>query len=98
MKFFSSLAAFCLLSTVCVQKSYSQPILSTSNGAEIIITEILADPDPVVGLPEAEFVELYNRSSAPINLNGWILFDGSSRQLPAIVLLPDSFVIVCSHD
>jgi hypothetical protein len=96
MKFFSSLAAFCLLSTVCVQKSYSQPILSTSNGAEIIITEILADPDPVVGLPEAEFVELYNRSSAPINLNGWILFDGSSRQLPAIVLLPDSFVIICS--
>lgn len=96
MKFFTSLAAFSLLSTVCVLKSYSQPILSTSTGAEIIITEILADPDPVAGLPEAEFVELYNRSSAPINLNGWILFDGSSRQLPALIVPPDSFVIVCA--
>jgi hypothetical protein len=51
---------------------------------DLIITEIMADPDPSNGLPVTEFVEIYNRSQVPINLSGWILFDGSSRILPAV--------------
>ena len=64
---------------------------------DIIVSEFMADPTPVVGLPEAEFVELYNRSSNPIDLLGWKLTDGSSiATLPNYILLPNSYCIVTS--
>ncbi|MCD6347114.1 MAG: lamin tail domain-containing protein [Bacteroidales bacterium] len=37
----------------------------------VLITEIFYDPSPVVGLPDCEFVELYNNSTDSINLKGW---------------------------
>ncbi len=64
---------------------------------DILITEIMADPDPVVGMPNAEYLELYNRSNKNISLNGWTLHDASgSTALPDVVLLPDSFIVFCS--
>ncbi len=66
---------------------------------DLIITEIFADISPVVGLPAAEFIELYNRSNNPINLNNWSFRDNSSTLTPNIgnyLLAPDSFVVVCS--
>src|SRR5690606_25258437 len=44
---------------------------------DVIVTEIFADPSPVVGLPAVEFVELYNRSDKTLKLSGWTLSDGS---------------------
>jgi hypothetical protein len=64
---------------------------------DVLISEFLPDPSPVVGLPEQEFVELYNNSGYPINLAGWRLADASGfATLPAFTLQPDSFVIICS--
>lgn len=65
------------------------------NYKDVIITEIFADPSPIIGLPDAEFVELYNRSSNPVNLNGWKFSDPSSTAtLPTYILQPLSYVIV----
>jgi hypothetical protein len=64
---------------------------------EIVITEIFADPSPPVGLPDAEFVEVMNRSSNPVSLSGWTIYEGSSRTLPAMTLLPGEYLIICAN-
>jgi hypothetical protein len=64
---------------------------------DIIISELMPDPDPPVGLPNAEFVELYNNSPFPINLKGWTISDGSSTAaFTDCWLQPAGFLIVCS--
>lgn len=63
----------------------------------VVINEIMADPDPVLGLPNAEFVELFNTSAVDsYDLDGWTIGDGSTTgTLPSIVLGPGQFVIAC---
>lgn len=71
---------------------FQQPVVAYK---DIIFTEIFADPTPVIGLPEAEFVELFNRSNKPISLQGWKFSDASSTAtLPAHILMPGDYVIV----
>jgi hypothetical protein len=64
---------------------------------DIIITEIFADPSPRMELPEAEFIEIYNRSLNPVDLDGWKFSDGnSSATLMSSILLPNQYVVLCS--
>jgi hypothetical protein len=44
---------------------------------DLIFNEIMCDPYPTVGLPDEEYVELYNRQDFPIELSGWTLYYGS---------------------
>jgi hypothetical protein len=62
----------------------------------VVIDEIMADPTPQVGLPNAEWIELKNTTPVPINLQGYRIGKpaGVSGPLPSFVLQPDSFVIV----
>lgn len=62
---------------------------------ELIINEIMADPTPPAGLPDAEFVELYNTSSAVIELKGMkITTSGSSANLPDRLVFPGEYLIL----
>lgn len=62
---------------------------------DLIFNEILSDPSPQIGLPNAEFFELYNRTNSPINLNGWKISDGTSTGIfPSYILQPADYVIV----
>lgn len=63
-----------------------------------MISEIMADPSPAVGLPVNEWIELKNTSGTPVSLQNWRIADagGQSGPLPYYILQPDSFVIVCS--
>ncbi|MBI2730790.1 MAG: lamin tail domain-containing protein [Sphingobacteriales bacterium] len=65
---------------------------------DVVIDELIADPAPQVGLPNAEWIELKNTSGFPINLSGWKIGDASGiiGPLPNYILKPDSFVIVCT--
>jgi hypothetical protein len=64
----------------------------------IVIDEILADPAPTIGLPNAEFIELRNVSDSSINLKQWRISDGTSTATINIdyFLQPDSCVVICS--
>ncbi len=64
----------------------------------MVIDEIMADPTPVVGLPNNEWLELKNTTTAPVNLQNWRIGDaaGQSGPMPNFILQPDSFVIVCT--
>ncbi len=62
----------------------------------IVFNEIMCDPVPVIGLPEAEYVELFNRSDSPTDLSGWIFADPVvSASLPPYILFPGGYVILC---
>lgn len=62
---------------------------------DILIHEILMDPEPVVGLPPVEYVELFNRSGFPVDLSGWSLDAGSTRKLfPSVTIPPGGFLLI----
>ncbi|MFH2096530.1 MAG: lamin tail domain-containing protein [Bacteroidota bacterium] len=66
---------------------------------DVLINEIMADPAPSVGLPEAEYLELYNRTGFDINLTGWILHIGSKAiTFPASGIDAGSYLIITSDD
>jgi hypothetical protein len=68
-----------------------------SSPKDVIITEIFADPTPVVALPQVEYVELYNRSTTTIDLEGWQMSDGNSAMtLPPLILLPAEYLILAN--
>lgn len=63
---------------------------------DIVINEFMADPSPAVGLPEIEFVEIYNRSSKYFNVNGWKLGDNSTQgTIGSAWLAPNAYLVLC---
>jgi hypothetical protein len=66
---------------------------------DIVINEIMADPNPVVGLPEWEYVELYNTTEFGIDLKDWRIEIGSNdNTFGNYVLAPHGYVILCHND
>lgn len=64
---------------------------------DVLMSEWMPDPSPPRALPDAEFVELYNHSGIPIQLENYTLSDGSSTAvLPNYVLEAGAFVLLCS--
>ena len=62
----------------------------------VIISEIMADPSPVVELPAREYIELHNRTGDPVNLKNWSLSDGNSNSVfPERIIDSGGFIIVC---
>jgi len=71
--------------------------VSTPVFRDVLINELMADPSPQVLLPNAEFIELYNRSSGNFDLAGWQLSDGSSTgTFGSRVIGAGQYLIVCA--
>jgi hypothetical protein len=63
---------------------------------DLLIHEIMANQSPPVGLPEFEYVELYNRSDKIIQLEGFTWSDpGATATLPARLIFPGEYLILC---
>jgi hypothetical protein len=84
-------------SSINTQATFTYFQSDTAKTYDVLLTEIMADPDPRIGLPAAEYVELYNRSSRNISLKNWQLRDATGVVLlPDLLLLPDSFIVLCA--
>ncbi|MFC2176066.1 lamin tail domain-containing protein [Bacteroidota bacterium] len=78
-------------------KSILYVVPEPANFRDVVINEFLADPSPVVGLPEAEYIELFNASNKFIDISGWTVSDGSSIGTVAEhVMPPSTFALLVS--
>ncbi len=81
------------IKTDTIAFSYQAPFLPQNR--DVIITELMADPTPSVGLPELEYVELFNASDDVIRLSSLLFSDaGKSVALPAFDFLPGTFLVL----
>lgn len=78
---FIARALLCFLTGLFpVSSGYTQTL-------SVVISEVMYKPGPVVGLPEVEYVELYNRSSYGIRTDGWRLKVGNTlKDIPSCFL------------
>ncbi len=78
-----------------VSQSFTFLIPETPEPGDVILTELMPDPSPSQGLPEGEFVEIYNRSNKVLDLEGWTISDAtSSGTLPARIIQPGEYVLI----
>ena len=63
---------------------------------DLVFSEILPDPSPAVGLPDLEFIEIFNASDSILDLHDYSLWNsGISSLLSSFQLYPDSFLVLC---
>jgi hypothetical protein len=78
------------------QIPFSYVVASTS---DVVINEIMADPSPQVGLPNFEYLELFNQTDANISLTNWTLIVGTSEKVfENISIEPNGYLIVAKDD
>jgi hypothetical protein len=64
-------------------------------GFDVLITEFMADYAPSQGLPEIEYVEIYNNSNKSFDVNNWTISDASTTVvLGSYILLPGQYLIL----
>lgn len=67
----------------------------TAKPYDVVINELMPDPDPSISLPNEEYVELKNRTNFSINLKNWAFSSPtSSKKLPDITIAPNGYVVL----
>lgn len=75
--------------------SFISPGVAAFRG--VVINELMADPAPSQGLPEAEYIELFNVSNEYFQLANWKLVNTTvEKVLPNYLLEPGGFVLLCN--
>lgn len=65
---------------------------------DVVINELMADPNPPLGLPDAEYIELFNATTDKFfDLGGWrITTNSTSATLPTYALGPGQYLLLVS--
>ena len=84
--------------TVNIQVNFTFLQGENPTPGDILINEIMADPSPLVGLPEVEFIELFNNTSKLLSSKNLNFGDASTTvTLPDLNLNPYGYYILCTH-
>ncbi len=74
-------------------------IIYNASPYDLMICEIMADPDPVVLLPEVEYIEIYNSTEYDLDLSGWIISAGSTEKtIDFATIESDGYLVLCHED
>lgn len=74
-----------------------QLVAEAAGFGSIVFSEIMADPSPMVGLPDIEYIELYNRGDVSCSVKGWTLQVGDRGcLLPDVVIRAGGYVVLLS--
>ena len=66
---------------------------------DVVINEIMADPTPSVGLPEYEYLELFNQTEANIDLDNWTLTIGTSdKTFGSVIISAGNYLIISKEE
>ncbi|MEO0403970.1 MAG: lamin tail domain-containing protein, partial [Bacteroidota bacterium] len=78
---------------------FTYVVSASAQVGDLVFNEILADPTPVLGLPEAEYLEIYNASSEFFDLADWVLVNTNTEKvLTAMPLPPNEYIILCDEE
>jgi hypothetical protein len=64
--------------------------------ADVVINEIMYDP--ITGSEDYQYVELFNRATAPVSLGGWQLEGGITYTIPGGTILPAKGYLVIAKN
>ena len=80
-------------------KPFSYVNIGVTQPFDIVINEIMADPTPLIGLPDAEYIEILNRSNKNLDLSQLRLKDVTKDiPMPSYIMKPGEYIILCAAD
>lgn len=78
-------------------KSFYYLVAEKPQKGDVIINESMANPSPTVGLPELEYLEIYNTSNKYFNIQNWVITDGNSiGKIANAWLAPKTYILLCN--
>ena len=70
--------------------------VSNTSFGDLIFNELMVNPNPSVGLPASQYIELYNRRDVSVQLRDWTLMYGSkSYSITDGQLVSNGVIILC---
>lgn len=80
------------------QVAFSFVFFADAAPFDVLINEIMADPSPSIGLPEVEWIEIFNRTNQYIQLSELRIDDGNDPiALPDFALAPGAYLVLADE-
>ena len=74
---------------------FTYVVTEAASFRDVVINEFMCDPTPIVGLAEAEFVEVFNTSNKYIDLAGWKLGDAAGfGTIASHIIAPQEYALL----
>ena len=86
---------FTLLLLLFISHLCASATLAPAHSGDMVINEVMASPKGAKGLPETDYVELYNTTDHTISLKGWsFIYDGTVIRLPDVPLAANRYAVL----